>query len=94
MIPDLETNFDVIKIISNMYYNKIINSDVVLNIPFTFRNIPSNYQKPLKIICMGETEKKCREKLGILNEVNDVLIFYKEMNIEYIGIIDLLKSLL
>lgn len=71
----------------------------ILGCPFKYARIPSLYEKPLKILCMGGAEKVCRESYGNLpgdqcsSEKKEFLDFYRGKRIEFVGATDILKAL-
>jgi hypothetical protein len=72
----------------------------ILGCPFKYAEVPTLYSKPLKILCIGGAEKICREQYGNLPgpkssvEKNEIIQFYKQKNIEYIGATDILTKLI
>jgi hypothetical protein len=96
--PDLELEDAIIEVKTGTYHTRGTVHEKILGTPFKYSNIPRLYQKPLKIVCIGGAEKKCREYeiIGdnIPEEKKEFIQFYKKRNIEYIPITQLLLSLL
>jgi len=97
--PDLETDEYIIEVKTQTYYTKGTAGEKILGTAFKYREVPDLYKKPLKIICVGGAEKKCKEEYGILSKEKDknaliILEIYKNMGIEYIGITSIFKSVI
>ena len=94
-MPDLETDDNIVEVKTQTYYTEGTAGEKILGTPFKYREIPELYKKPLLIVCIGGAEKMCKENYGILSKNKDerackFIDFYKSMDIEYIGITDIL----
>jgi len=75
----------------------------ILGTPLKYSEVPTLYDKPLKIILVWYQEYEAKtsfacwdllEKSGWrTKELDDILLFYKEKNIEYISFTELLKKI-
>jgi hypothetical protein len=96
--PDLETDDAIYEVKTGTYYTDGSAHEKILGCPFKYAEIPELYGKPLKILCIGGAEKKCRETYGNLagNKCgatkNKFLDFYRDNHIEFIGATDVLGS--
>lgn len=97
--PDWETEDCILEVKTQTYLTPGTAGEKILGTPFKYAGIPRLYNKSLKIICLGNAEKLSRENYGNLpgikmnEEKKKIIEFYKnELNIEYIGITDLLKE--
>lgn len=97
--PDYEVDDAIIEAKAGTFNTTGTASEKILGTPFKYAEIPALYSKPLKIVCIGNAEKECREKFGNLPgercsaQKKIFLDFYTKMGIEYIGATDILKSL-
>lgn len=97
--PDFETEDEVIEVKTGTYYTPGTASEKILGCPFKYIDVPSLWNKPLKIICIGGAEKICRDSYGILEGTKQtdskkmVLQFYKDRGIEYVAATDILKRI-
>lgn len=99
LVPDLETDDYIVEVKTQTYYTSGTAGEKILGTPFKYRDVPELYKKPLLIVCVGGAEKICKENYGILSKNKDenaskILYFYKSMSIEYMGITDILKTLI
>lgn len=97
--PDLEIDNSIIECKSGTFYTGGTANEKILGCPFKYAEIPELYQKPLKILCIGGAEKMCRESYGNLTgtkcsmQKNKFIQFFRENQIEYIGVSDMLRKL-
>jgi hypothetical protein len=97
--PDMEVEDAIIEIKTQTYFTTGTAGEKILGCPFKYADVPELYNKPLKIICIGGAEKQSRENYGNLRGEIDsknkkkFLIFFKENNIEFIGLTDILKGI-
>ena len=97
--PDLENDEYIIEVKTGTYYTTGTASEKILGTPLKYCEIPELYNKKLQIICVGGAEKICREKFCILgnckknSKIKQFLDFYKQHNIEYVAMTDMLKNL-
>lgn len=95
--PDLEDEHYIWEVKTGTYFTEGTADEKILGCPFKYADIPHLYGKPLKILCIGGSEKKCREQFGNLlgektsPQKNKFLQFFKENGIEFVGITDILK---
>lgn len=98
--PDCESDDSIWEAKAQTFYTNGTAGEKILGCPFKYIEVPNLYKKPLKILCMGGAEKICREQYGNLPgpkmsvEKKEVIEFYKQKNIEYIGATDILMQLL
>jgi hypothetical protein len=98
--PDCEIDDIIIEVKTGTYFTSGTAGEKILGSPFKYAEIPELYGKPLHIICMGGAEKLCREKYGNLEGTKcspikkKFLDFFKGNNIYFIGISDILKSII
>ena len=96
--PDLEIDDAIIEVKTGTFHTSGTAGEKILGCPFKYAEIPTLYEKPLKILCIGGAEKICRENYGNLPGVKcsiqkkKFLDFFRENRIEYIGASDILKS--
>lgn len=95
--PDWETEEEIIEVKTGTYYTDGTAHEKILGVPIKYSSVPNLYKKPLKIICIGGAEKRCREDYKIIgphipHDKKEILDFYKEKKIEFIPFSDLLKS--
>lgn len=94
--PDLETEQYIYEVKTQTYYTTGTAGEKILGVPYKYSEVPRLYSKPLYIMCVACAEKMGREKYGILpgNKITKnrqtMLDCYKEMDIQYVGITDLL----
>ncbi len=97
--PDYEVDDSIIEVKTGTFYTNGTAGEKILGCPFKYADIPELYSKNLKIVCIGGAEKACREQYGNLEgpkctrQKKKFLNFFKENRIEYIGVTDLLKSI-
>ncbi len=101
MQPDLQTNEFIIEVKTQTYLTSGTAGEKILGTPFKYASVPRLFNKPLKIVCLGNAEKLSRNNYGNLEgekmtlEKKRIIDFYKdELKIEYIGITQLLKDLI
>ena len=97
--PDLEVADAILEVKTGTFHTAGTAGEKILGCPFKYADIPILYGKPLKILCLGGAEKACRESYGNLPgptcsaQKNKFLEFFRENQIEYVGVSDLLRSL-
>jgi hypothetical protein len=98
--PDLEVDDTIIEAKAQTFFTSGTAGEKILGCPFKYADIPTLYEKPLVILCMGGAEQLCRGQYGNLPGVKcspqkqRFLDFFKENRIEYIGATDILTGLL
>ncbi len=99
--PDWETTDFMLEVKTQTYLTSGTAGEKILGTPFKYAAVPRLYSKPLKIICLGNAERLSRENYGNLvgekmnEEKKKIIDFYKnELNIEYVGVTDLLKEII
>lgn len=98
--PDCESDDSIWEAKTQTFYTDGTAGEKILGCPFKYIEVPNLYKKPLKILCMAGAERICREQYGNLpgpkmtSEKKEVIEFYKEKNIEYVGATDILTHLL
>lgn len=95
--PDLETDDFIVEIKTQTYYTKGTASEKILGCPFKYADVPTLYNKPLKIVCIGGCEKalldfdiietSCKTKKKYLQ-------FYKDNNVEFVSFKQLIADLI
>lgn len=96
--PDIEIDNAIVEAKTQTYYTNGTAGEKILGCPFKYADIPSLYNKPLIIVCVGGAENVCRESYGNLPGIKctpqkqKYVEFFKENNIEYIGATDILQS--
>jgi hypothetical protein len=96
--PDRETRDFLIEVKTQTYFTDGTAGEKILGVPFKYACLPELYGKPVKILCIGGAEKRCREEYGNLGEdrcapaKKKMLDFYGEMGFEYVAASDLLKE--
>jgi hypothetical protein len=96
--PDCETENFIIEVKTGTFHTSGTAGEKILGCPFKYAEIPDLYSKPLKILCIGGAEKICREQYGNLvgvkctTQKKKFLNFFKDNNIEYVGVTDILKE--
>lgn len=97
--PDLEIDTSILEAKTQTFYTSGTAGEKILGCPFKYAEIPELYSKPLKIVCIGGAEKICREQYGnlegpkISKQKREMLNFFKGAGIEYVGVTDILKTL-
>lgn len=100
MQPDYETEDYIWEAKTQTYFTTGTAGEKILGVPIKYRNVPILYGKPLKILCIGCAEKECREHYGNLpgekldELMNEILDFFKNRQIEFIGASDILKKMI
>lgn len=96
--PDLETDEYIIEVKTGTYNTEGTAHEKILGCPFKYAEIPELYGKPLKIVCIGGAEKRCKTQYGNLGKCSKqkqkFLDFYKQNGIEFVAFSDILKSLI
>lgn len=98
--PDAEIPNAILEAKVQTYYTEGTAGEKILGTPFKYAEIPSLYGKPLKIVCMGGAEYKCRMNYGNLpgprctDEKKSFVDFFKQKQIEYIGATEILLKLI
>jgi hypothetical protein len=98
--PDLEVDDAIIEAKTQTFYTDGTAGEKILGCSFKYSSVPNLYGRPLKIVCIGGAEKKCRDVYGILPgpkctpEKKERIDFDRSKQIEYIGATDLLVSLI
>jgi len=98
--PDCESDNAILEVKTETFFTEGTAGEKILGCPFKYAEIPSLYQKPLRILCLGGAEKACREQYGNLEgekcspQKRAFLDFFKANGIEYVAVTDILKSLL
>jgi hypothetical protein len=98
--PDLEADDAIWEAKAQTFHTSGTAGEKILGCPFKYAEIPALYGKPLKILCMGGAERVCREQYGNLAGAKcsppkkRFLDFFRESGIEYIGMTDVLLSLI
>ena len=96
--PDCETENFIIEVKTGTFHTSGTAGEKILGCPFKYSEIPDLYSKSLKILCIGGAEKICREQYGNLHgekctiQKKKFLNFFKDNNIEYLGMTDILKE--
>ena len=96
--PDCETENFIIEVKTGTFHTSGTAGEKILGCPFKYCEVPDLYSKPLKILCIGGAEKICREQYGNLEGVKcsiqkkKFINFFKDNNIEYVGVTDILKE--
>lgn len=98
--PDLEVDDAIYEAKAQTFFTGGTAGEKILGCPFKYAEVPSLYDKPLKIVCMGGAEKVCREQYGNLagakctSQKKAFLDFFKQNKIEYVAATDILMGLL
>lgn len=98
--PDCEIDTNIIEVKTGTFHTSGTAGEKILGYPFKYAEIPDLYSKLLTILCIGGSEKVCREQYGNLAgskcsiQKKRFIDFFKENKIEYIGATDVLTSLL
>jgi len=96
--PDCQTENFIIEVKTGTFHTSGTAGEKILGCPFKYCEVPDLYSKPLKILCIGGAEKVCREQYGNLDglkcsiQKKKFINFFKDNNIEYVGITDILKE--
>jgi hypothetical protein len=97
--PDAEVDDAILEAKAQTFFTSGTAGEKILGSPFKYADVPLLYGKPLKILCMGGSEKVCRESYGNLPgektsaQKQKILECFRAIGIEYIGATDILKSL-
>ena len=99
-LPDIEVDDAIIEVKTGTYYTSGTAGEKILGCPFKYADIPELYKKQLKIVCIGGAENICRTQYGNLDgekcspKKKLFLDFFKNNQIIYIGVTDILKALI
>jgi hypothetical protein len=100
LLPDMEVEDYIIEVKTGTYYTSGTAHEKILGTPFKYADIPQLYGKPLKILCIGGAEMRCRNDYGNIKgkktskSRQKFLDFYKENGIEFISFTDILGDLI
>jgi hypothetical protein len=95
---DLETKDALWEVKTGTYYTEGTAHEKIYGVPFKYSDVPALCQKPVKILCIGGAEKRCR-KDGFLEgpqctgKKKEFLDYCRENNIECLGATDILTQL-
>lgn len=96
--PDFETSEFMIEVKVKTYWTGGTANEKILGVPYKYADVPALYGKPLKIICLADAEKQCRDAYGVMGKCSEnrrkFLELYKELKIEFVGFTDMLKLLI
>lgn len=96
--PDFEIDDAILEAKAQTFYTSGTAGEKILGTPFKYAEIPRLYCKPLKIVCMGNAEKLCREQYGNLPGekcIPEKKIFidcFRDNGIEFVAATDIMKS--
>jgi hypothetical protein len=96
---DLETEDALWEVKTGTYYTEGTAHEKIYGVPFKYADIPTLCQKPVKILCLGGAEKRCR-KDGFLEgpqctgKKKEFLDYCRENHIECLGATDILTRLI
>ena len=96
--PDVETDESMWEVKTQTYFTEGTAGEKILGVPIKYADVPELYGKPLRILCIGCAEQKCRNQYGVLPgpamvpSKQKILHFYESMNISYIGATDLMQN--
>ena len=86
--PDLESEDFIIEVKTQTYYTTGTASEKILGTPYKYADIPTLYNKPLKIVCIGGCEKALLD-FDVLNTNSEnkkkILECYSQLNIEFVS---------
>jgi hypothetical protein len=94
---DLEVEDYVIECKTSTFFTDGTANEKILGTPFKYCEIPTIFNKKLKILCIANSEKYLKEKFGIFSyniskNKSKVLDFFKNLNIEFIAASEILKT--
>lgn len=98
--PDLETEDFIVEVKTQTYFTTGTAGEKILGTPIKYADIPSLYNKKLKILCLAGAEKEMRNKYNLFGDKykesnrNKFIEFFKDNNIEYISASKILYSLI
>jgi hypothetical protein len=97
-LPDLETNNLIIEVKTGTYKTAGTAHEKILGVMFKYIDLPIFYTKPLRIVCVGEAERVCKDKYGNIGSCSsenkrELLEFVRSKNIEYVGCTELINRL-
>jgi hypothetical protein len=98
--PDLSTEDFIIEVKTQTYFTSGTAGEKILGTPLKYADIPSLYNKKLKILCLAGAEKEMRTKYNLFGDKNTesnrnkFIDFFKANNIEYISASKILYSLI
>lgn len=100
--PDLECDDYVYEVKGRNWTTTGTAGEKILGVPLKYGEIPRLYKKPLQIILVGYQEYEAKKGWAFGNlldasdqteELKESLAFYKEHNIEYVALTDVLKRI-
>jgi hypothetical protein len=96
---DMETEDFVIEVKTETFRTTGTATEKIPGCPYKYAEVPTLFSKPLKIVCVGGAEKKCKEKMELFGEKRSpsrqiILDCYKSLNIEYVAASELLTQAL
>jgi hypothetical protein len=95
--PDLESEDFIIEVKTQTYYTTGTASEKILGTPYKYADIPTLYNKPLKIVCIGGCEKALLD-FDVLNTNSEnkkkILECYSQLNIEFVSFKQLIWDLI
>lgn len=97
--PDWEVDEFIVEAKAGTLFTEGTAHEKVLGCPFKYAEIPALYGKPLKILCMGGAEKKCREQYGNLPgskctpQKQRFLEFFRENGVEFVAATDMIREI-
>lgn len=100
--PDLECDDFVYEVKGRNWTTTGTAGEKILGVPLKYGEVPALYKKPLKIVLVGYQEYEARKAFAFgdlldsseqTQELRNSLAFFKENNIEYMGLTDILREL-
>ena len=95
--PDLDSEDFIIEVKTQTYYTTGTASEKILGTPYKYADIPTLYNKPLKIVCIGGCEKALLD-FDVLNTNSEnkkkILECYSQLNIEFVSFKQLIWDLI
>ena len=100
--PDLECDDYVYEVKGRSWTTPGTAGEKILGVPLKYGELPHLYHKPLQIILVGYQEYEARRKFAFgdlldnhhqTRELKESLAFYKEHDIEYVALTDILKKI-
>lgn len=98
--PDIETKDVIIEVKTGTYFTEGTAHEKILGCPFKYCEIPNLYDKPLKIVCLGGAERRCKNEYGNLEgekrgvQKKKFLEFFKDNGIEFISATDMISDVI
>lgn len=65
--PDIETDDEIIEVKTQTYYTSGTAGEKILGCPFKYCQVPTLYEKPLYIVCLGGAERVCERQYKIFD---------------------------